>query len=399
MSLDLRNELEQCLSRLDTYSSPHGTSPITSPLDSPNPPLLPAFSPGRTSRIRVHTNSHSGSKRYSRDSISAHPKSSGSIRRLSFIPLPSPLQQRSDFHSTFQSFVVPSALECTCRPSSRVGTPNLSRLPRLSQPLFEQKAMDNARIFPPSFSHPNSPYVPLASPVRREFFRPLTPESYVSHFSGFSRSGAIAPEPWEHELYHNATLMKMSNNIRKIRRTVRRKLSKVARRLGTLNRPPIPVEHFSSQETGTYPSRLSLPEAVLPPLPIRVMSNASLDTTHTNSLAQWLNARHQEFMDTLGGECDMTLEDYERIGSWVNFNSGRGALGCGIIGCRFHPDLPPNVLSSPDGDVASDDASDDESSISLALDTSDTTCHSNHLQTVCEPNNSTSLAQSSQQDP
>lgn len=386
--LCLRNDLEQCLGRLDDCSSPlfivNRMSPMSPSPDSPySQSSLPACLPDRrTSRPRVHTSSYSGSIRYPRDSISAHPKSSESIRRLSFLPLPSPLL-RSDFHSTFQSFVVPPTVECPLRP------PNLSRLPRLSQPLFEKKAMDVEPIFSASFNHPNSPYVPLASPVRREFFRPLTPESYVSRFSGYSRSGAIAPEPWDHELYHSATFMKMSNNIRKIRRTVRRKLSKVARRFAAHKRPFTPVENKSSSwQPALHTSRLSLPEA----LPIRVMSHTSFDTTHTNSLAQWLNARHQAFINSHEEGYDMTLEDYERIGSWINFNSGHGGtFGCGVTGCRFHQDLSAGVHSLSDEGTASDD----DSRISLAPEASDTTCHSNHSQKACSSLESVPFAQPS----
>ncbi|KAG7099405.1 hypothetical protein E1B28_001258 [Marasmius oreades] len=337
MSLCLRNDLEQCLSTLDGPSPPFSTSSAASPM-----PPFKSFSQ------TVH--SPSRSIRYSRN-----PTSSGSIGRLSFIPLPSSSAQRFDLHFldfTFQSFAVNS------RPSSRGGPPSQSRLPRLSQPLFEKKAMEDAPIFPPSFSHPNSPYVPLATPVRREYFRPLTPESYVSHFSGFSRSGAIAPEPWEHQEYrrYNVTVMKMSNNIRKIRRILRRKLLQVARHFSALNQPSRPVQNYSSEQTGSYAVHHSLPDAVISPSPIRVMSNASFDTSHTNSLAQWLNAQHQAFLNT-HEEWEMSLEEYERIGSWINFSSGHGGFSCGIAGCQFHPQFPPNVLSPSDHDTTSDDRS------------------------------------------
>ncbi|KAK1223785.1 hypothetical protein PQX77_013309 [Marasmius sp. AFHP31] len=358
------------------------TSPMQSVAnDQQKQALPPRMADRQTSRLRIRTNSLASSTYRPRDSLSTLNRSIGpSPLSQSFRPPATPPRQHSNLRFldlNFQSFAVPLLAGSPSRPPSIAGPSNsLPPLLSLSQPLFESKGMNQAPIFPPTFSHPNSPYVPLDSPVRREFFRPLTPESYVSHFSGFSRSGAVAPEPWEHDSYHpsNATLIGMSNRIRKIRRIVRRNVAQVARRIHTFRKPPP-----SSQSPREPKVSESLPRTPSPtqehfPRPhIRSMSDASFATTQTNSLAQWLEARRQASMNMQENNHDMTLEEYERIGSWIRHNPGPDGYDCGVEDCHFHPHLSPDET---DETYHSDDDTTSEESCLHALGASDTTCHS-----------------------
>ncbi|KAK7059044.1 hypothetical protein VNI00_001668 [Paramarasmius palmivorus] len=259
------------------------------------------------------------------------------------------------------------------RPSSPLHEhpPSLPPLPTLSQPLFPRTNKPKAPIYiPSSVTHPNSPYVPWESPVRREFLRPLTPDSYVSRFSGFSRSGAVAPEPWDHEEYsaQNRTLNKLSRGVRRIVTRVSKGLKKSSKhgRQSPLGERSRSVElHRVAEEPLPPPTR-----------PFARRSTTSLETTNTNSLSLWLRARQQQAISRQADEQHfMTLEEYERVGSWIRSTSGPG-FDCGIPGCEFHCH---DTRISEDDDYSS---SDEESSVLHTLDSPDTSCDNSHSPTT-----------------
>ncbi|KAJ7275316.1 hypothetical protein B0H12DRAFT_1086720 [Mycena haematopus] len=188
-------------------------------------------------------------------------------------------------------------------PSFESGSPS-------PQPLFQQLSLEI-----PSLSHPNSPYVPWPSPVRRNILRPLTPSSQVSHFSGYSRpysrSGARAPEPQEpNSPPHNHTkFLRLSRSFKNLGRAVKRSVRHVKNTLRKTSKSPEAVAEVVDPQT-------RCPSSFPPPLPSPV---ASCESSHTNTLAEWLQ------------ECEakveratphfMTLEEYEERGSWMDLTT------------------------------------------------------------------------------
>ncbi|KAJ3790252.1 hypothetical protein GGU10DRAFT_431054 [Lentinula aff. detonsa] len=270
---------------------------------------------------------------------------SNSFQALPPILSGSSVHFRSNLDSNFQSFMISSGAAPRSRRASRLSEnpPALPPLPSLSQPLFPPVAETSEKdLFQiPSLRHPNSPYVPWDSPMRRQIFRPLTPESSESlaSRSEASRSGARAPEPVD-PLDDDHKAVKVSWGIRKVHRTVKH-VAGVAKRMFMRQKfgpPPLAIN--------THLPNTSLHPPVYPPSP----GVASFDSSNTRSLALWLDARRQE---TLEWDADsrhfMSLEDYERRGSWINF-----AGVCSVPGCSVHSrlsnavttiDLELNVLS------------------------------------------------------
>ncbi|KAJ7597216.1 hypothetical protein C8J56DRAFT_919513 [Mycena floridula] len=221
-------------------------------------------------------------------------QSMSSFRPLPLIP-PLSSMQLVDF--TFQSFSV---------------SPKLPVLPTLSQPLFPtQETGDVLHI--PSLHHPNSPYYnPLGTSQADPVPRPVFPTSTCSHYPHrYSCSGAIAPEPVESLNHSPTTLLKMTKSLRSLRRSVSRNASQVARRLKSSF---IAGSSIHQQQEGWIDLT-------------RSPSVASFDST---SIALWLTSRQRDNQETFGQI--MTLEEYERAGSWLDLTQ----IGCGLAGCELH---------------------------------------------------------------
>ncbi|KAK0208560.1 hypothetical protein DFS33DRAFT_1451506 [Desarmillaria ectypa] len=241
-------------------------------------------------------------------------------------PLPpsSSLQLATLLDINFPSFAFSTGLPISTPPvQSSPPIPSFTGNRRNNTP-----ATDNSIFHMPALSHPNSPYVPWESPVRREILRPLTPSSFVSHYSRpLSRSGARAPEPPETEeepLRQRPTrkLHKVSKSILNLRQAVRSvaqvtKRFKFAQKRRSLDQPDLPEHprtHWQSDPLliARYRPRLH------PPSP----SSASFDSTNTNSLAAWLAARQCEAKEwDLDAQRGVALEEYDRAGSWINLSA------------------------------------------------------------------------------
>ncbi|KAK0473163.1 hypothetical protein IW261DRAFT_1504693 [Armillaria novae-zelandiae] len=164
-------------------------------------------------------------------------------------------------------------------------------------------ATDESLFHMPVLSHPNSPYI----------LRPLTPSSFVSHYSRpLSRSGAQAPEPPETEEAPSRQrptrkLHKVSKSILNLRQAVR-SVAQVTKRFKFA---PKRRTHWQSDPLLIARHRPRLP----PPSP----SSTSFDSTNTNSLAAWLAARQCEAKEwNLEAQRGVALEEYDRAGSWIN---------------------------------------------------------------------------------
>ncbi|KAJ7462664.1 hypothetical protein B0H11DRAFT_2053733 [Mycena galericulata] len=168
----------------------------------------------------------------------------------------------------------------------------------------------------PSVSHPNSPYVPWASPVRRNILRPLSQASHVSGFSGYSRpysrSGARAPEPQEPDspLPTHNKLLRLSKSFKNLRRTVKEGVRHVKNAFN--------IKRVSKAKTPHVVDEPASCRSPIPPLPSPV---ESCESSNTTTLAEWLReceANVQRATPHL-----MTLEEYEERGSWKDRTSIR----------------------------------------------------------------------------
>ncbi|KAJ7492894.1 hypothetical protein FB451DRAFT_1220021 [Mycena latifolia] len=203
---------------------------------------------------------------------------------------------------------LPSFLDLTIQSLDNEPTaPSLKSESPSPRPIPRQLSIDI-----PSVSHPNSPYVPWASPVRRNILRPLTPASHVSGFSAYSRpysrSGARAPEPDSPPPTHNKFL-RLSKSFKNLRRTVKQGVKHVKNVLKKTSKA-------QSLEAVNVPIRC--PSPIPPPLPSPV---ASCDSSNTNTLAVWL--RQCEMNVERATPHFMTLQEYEERGSWLDLTSIR----------------------------------------------------------------------------
>ncbi|TFK76920.1 hypothetical protein BDN72DRAFT_953421 [Pluteus cervinus] len=220
------------------------------------------------------------------------------------------------------------SLDLTLKPPLEVDTS--ARLPPLSPtsepttPLDQFSSPFNPSLDAIAFSHPNSPYVPWTSPVRREFLRPLTPASFISGITSaysrpYSRSGARAPEPTDSSDDHlpipDIKKAKLSQSFRNFRRIIKLNVKGVARRFSMLAKP----FHACGARTAPVPiitsrRRISYSTSALPsPAP-------SGDSSNSTTLVAWLAQRQREvelFHDPSNG---ISIDEYERMGSWVNIS-------------------------------------------------------------------------------
>ncbi|KAJ7169605.1 hypothetical protein C8R46DRAFT_1089319 [Mycena filopes] len=178
-------------------------------------------------------------------------------------------------------------------------------------PKSESASPSPPPIFPlsidiPSVSHPNSPYVPWPSPVRRQILRPLTPASQVSRFSRpYSRSGARAPEPESPPPAQNKFL-RLSKSLKNLRRTVKQSVKHVKNALRKTSKARSPETVLEA-----VPIPILCPSPTPPSLPSPV---PSCESTNTTSLAEWL--RDCEANVERATPNFMSLEEYEERGSW-----------------------------------------------------------------------------------
>ncbi|KAF8213351.1 hypothetical protein K438DRAFT_1088451 [Mycena galopus ATCC 62051] len=149
-------------------------------------------------------------------------------------------------------------------------------------PIFRQLSIEI-----PSVSHPNSPYVPWASPVRRNILRPLTPSSQMSGFSGYSRpysrSGARAPEPQEPDClptHNHNKFLRLSRSFRNLGRTVKRSVKHVKNALrkttSKAKSPEAFVEAWSHQSAARRQFLPYRPQSLRASRPTRILSPSGL---------------------------------------------------------------------------------------------------------------------------
>jgi WD40 repeat protein len=170
-----------------------------------------------------------------------------------------------------------------------------------------------------------------------------------------SRSGARAPEPTgTPELVEHSA--QAPRRWRRLQQTISRGVNRVTARLGVLKRPlavkglaspctNAKKKHPTSQEDLLFvanysPSSIS-PMAVLTERRTFVPSTTSFASSDSATLAAWLAARQQASLEEWDYDPGslMTLEEYERVGSWLDLSGDKKVDGkwvCGVPGCEVH---------------------------------------------------------------
>jgi hypothetical protein len=259
----------------------------------------------------------------------------------------------TDFSIPSSSLHMGSLLQSSSQTTPASGHPpaSLPPLPSLSQPLFAPA--DPARSAPtfnmPSVNHPNSPYVPWDSPRRQEIMRPPTSSSrisgYTSYSRPYSRSGACAPEPVEIE-QSNYVSFSMVGALRRLTQTMKRNVSRTLRRVGDISKT-LSTHRKSQEQDRVIPPHYSISSSessdLASPLPDfglpERFSIVSSDTNHSNSLAVWLES-HQR-VDTASPRPGMTLDEYERRGSWLLSRNAQAR--CDDSNCSVHSSGTPST--------------------------------------------------------
>lgn len=276
----------------------------------------------------------------------------GSPLRTSFIdtsfPRASPLSESHSIDTssppTIPSSLIPQA-SCTTELSTKTK----------SHPKTKPKIHDEPFLIP-AFQHPNSPYVPWAPPVRRKILRPFIADSHISIESSnysrpTSRSGARAPEPATPEPFSPTTMTGWG----RIRQTLANGVSALKRPFASTSKPASPRSTHSSRTShdnddddltfednafaANYSPESATPLAVLAGRRQLTLSMASLASSDSTTLAMWLAARRQASAEDQKYGAMMSMEDYERKGSWLNLSTGRSEEGewvCRVPGCDIH---------------------------------------------------------------
>jgi hypothetical protein len=294
-----------------------------------------------------------------------------SLSRLpSFKPLP-PMPESSPLRTSFLDFSLCSAplspesqLEATPPTIPSSISPQQSRKALTQdQPKCDKsisRKIHDDPFFIPAFQHPNSPYVPWAPPIRRRIIRPPTAGSHVSVLTScysrpISRSGARAPEPAETP-EPVQFLAPPSKGWKQFRQTISNGINRVAVHFRALKRPfsakrpasPFTttchtpsISHEDTFLAANYSSSPNSPVAVLTGRRLFMPSTASLVSSDSATLAAWLAARQRASQDERDYDPTsmMSLEEYERIGSWLDLSGNSKVDGkwvCGVPGCEAH---------------------------------------------------------------
>ncbi|EPQ60877.1 hypothetical protein GLOTRDRAFT_135480 [Gloeophyllum trabeum ATCC 11539] len=208
--------------------------------------------------------------------------------------------------------------------------------------------------------HPNSPYVPWPSPVRRRIVHRKPSHASVAsgscsavtirrNSSTYTRSGARAPEPPElDDQYSVVGAPSCMDGIKgkgkvqalKLKRSFKNLKRAVAKKVSILSKPitQFHCHHGPRSDTPPMPSYQGTPpvldiRAFTPPSSASDLSVASHPSSAgSRSLAEWLSERRRESLELdlerdeqeEDGRWGMTLDEYERNGSWLELQGDDG---------------------------------------------------------------------------
>ncbi|KAF8140084.1 hypothetical protein EV363DRAFT_1499371 [Boletus edulis] len=258
----------------------------------------------------------------------------------SFRPLP-PLPSSS----TLQ---LPSFLDFSSRSFTSIAGRTPSPFSCLSSCIPVRETEDN-KVFEgpqwiPAFHHPNSPYVPWSSPVRRRILPPLSlPPSPICP-SPCIRSGAVAPEPWASstfsQAHHKSGKQRLSSSWKSFKNAIKKGVKTVVSRLGK-SRTPLRMMCIG-QDAYDDPEEIQTSDAIRSTLAEPRSSGprhslGSLVSSDSMALAAWLAERHASASRVIDNSPrEMSVEQYELTGSWLDLRRcDRGWL-CGVQDCDMH---------------------------------------------------------------
>jgi hypothetical protein len=197
--------------------------------------------------------------------------------------------------------------------------------------------------------------VPWTSPTRRRILQPLRSGSVASSSYShiYSRSGAMAPEPG-----CSAEKLHGTSGWKNIRRAFKQNVVQVKKRMSVLARPfrldklvvvnsVRPVRRVSDESIhDEAPSHSLRSRCPYSPALRSPRSITSMMSTESNSLAQWLAERQHDSMQRCNDRGSLSLDDYEKMGSWINLSNGGVNWSCGVPKCEVHP-TNANVAIGP----------------------------------------------------
>ncbi|KAG5648120.1 hypothetical protein DXG03_006074 [Asterophora parasitica] len=193
----------------------------------------------------------------------------------------------------------------------------------------------NAQSTIPPLMHPNNPYVPWTPEMRREIFSPLAAPStssprvnLVSQYSqtGTDTSRAAAISNIQHPPA-GRRLIKVSQSLNRWTATVRKNIKYATKRFTRTRR--CQVTHQPADDIGYGHVPMSV--------------HSLTESTETITLSTWLLDRENERMEFTTETRGMSLDDYERMGSWINVSDS--AI---VTERRGH--LPPEVVDDQLGE-------------------------------------------------
>ncbi|KAI9572795.1 hypothetical protein HD554DRAFT_1359332 [Boletus coccyginus] len=309
----------------------------------------------------LHTLSTAGKANLPPSKDSSSPRVPCSLDVPSFRPLPplpsaSTLQLPSflDLSTSFASLVDPPPRRSTASlPASallRISSPPVAS----SRNVVVRKTKNNKSFegphWIPAFHHPNSPYVPWSSPVRQ---RILPLPSPVCPSSPCIRSGAVAPEPWTSstfsQAHHRSGKERLSSSWKSCKNTIKKCVKTVVSRLGksrsslrTLCTSRDMLYKYDDTDTPTVVQPNLTSNAMRPTLPSPHSSGprdslASFVSSDSTTLAAWLAERCATASCVLDKTPrEMSVEEYELMGSWLDLRHCDGGWVCGVQDCGMH---------------------------------------------------------------
>ncbi|KAG8219963.1 hypothetical protein J3R82DRAFT_968 [Butyriboletus roseoflavus] len=322
--------------------------------------------PHPTSSMFLHALSTAGEVKFLRPNDSSSPRVPCSPDIPSFRPLPplpsaSTLQLPSFFSLSTQSFA--SVVDQPPRQSIASLPPSVlfrvSSSPVASSRHVVARKIKTNKVFEgpqwiPAFHHPNSPYVPWPSPVRRRILPPPSPlpPSPVCLSSPCIRSGAVAPEPWASSIFSQAPKKsgkeRLSSSWKSFKNSIKMGLKAVVFRLGKSRKSPRRLcisqdmlrTYDDTDTTAIVPDSTSnAMRSALAKTHIRGScdSLASFVSSDSRTLAAWLAERRATASCIIdGAPREMSVEEYELKGSWLDFRHCDEGWGCGVQDCDMH---------------------------------------------------------------
>ena len=290
-----------------------------------------------------------------------------SFRPLPPLPSASTLQLPSFLNLSTRSFgsvadLSPHRLTVSLPASAALFPVSSSPVPSSRHAVVRET--NNNKVFGPqwipAFHHPNSPYVPWSSPVRR---RILPPPSPVLPSSPFTRSGAVAPEPWASSTFsdtqNKSPRERLSSSWKSLKNSIKKGVKTVVSRLGK-SRVSLRTLCTSHDMLRTYDDT-NTTCAAQPPMTSHAMrstpgeahssgpgdSLASFVSSDSKTLAAWITQRRATETcvvdDTLR---EMSVEEYELMGSWLDLRRRDGGWVCGVQDCDMHTAGGPPYAAS-----------------------------------------------------